>query len=465
MGAQSTKPALTENRDDPDPVGAQVYVGVDVGRRTHRVAAISRQRMEDGSWERAAVRRFSTSGAGFQSLTDWLAGLAAEPGAVRIGCEPTGGWYARTVVAWLEQHHYRVEWLQNWAIHDRRQLLIGKQAKTDALDARLIARLLFEQEWLGRVGGFLHRPPRTADGLRLLVRNRLKLLGVRNRYRLQLTGLEDVLFPEFKEFFRTSTTGLVARLVLESFPTPAQLAAADPAQLAAVVVKQGHAGRLARRLAELREKAAHSAGLTEDIEQLVRSQRWLLQQLRLVDQEIELVESAVLDALQAWPAEERSILESFPGMSPWRQAALLASIGDLASFRNDRQLRKLLGWYPEVIESGTSVARHRLGTRGSRIGRRELWLWALQLVSPNLPPTPFRAYYRRLRARGMVGQVAIGHLAGKLISVLFYCLRTGQPYDPARHARALDLDDVYARSEAMTSTDDAARRGQAKDSA
>jgi hypothetical protein len=63
--------------------------------------------------------------------------------------EPTGGWYGRTVAAWLERH---VDWLQNFAIHDRRHLMIGKQTKTDALDARLIARLLFERERLGLKG-------------------------------------------------------------------------------------------------------------------------------------------------------------------------------------------------------------------------------------------------------------------------------------------------------------------------
>ena len=41
--------------------------------------------------------------------------------------------------------------------------------KTDALDARLIARLLFEWERLGLKGGFLQRPPRNTDALRMRV--------------------------------------------------------------------------------------------------------------------------------------------------------------------------------------------------------------------------------------------------------------------------------------------------------
>lgn len=46
-----------------------------------------------------------------------------------MGLEPTGGLYSRTVVAWLVRHDFQVGWLQNWALHDRRHLLIGKQAR------------------------------------------------------------------------------------------------------------------------------------------------------------------------------------------------------------------------------------------------------------------------------------------------------------------------------------------------
>ena len=48
----------------------------------------------------------------------------------------------------------------------------------------------------------------------------------------------------------------------------------------------------------------------------------------------------------------------------------------------------------------------------------------------------------------MTGPVAMGHLAGKLISVLFHCLRSGTPYDPQRHARDLGIVDACDGGEA-----------------
>lgn len=145
-------------------------------------------------------------------------------------------------------------------------------------------------------------------------------------------------------------------------------------------------------------------------------------------------------------------------MSTLRQAVLLASIGEVACFRDDRQLRKLLGWYAEARESGTSTSKHQLGRSGNRMARRELWLWVWELISPRCPASPFSLYYRRLRGRGMAGHAAMGHAAGKLISVLFHCLRSGTLYDPLRHARDLRLDAACGDLEASTSAPNLARR-------
>jgi transposase len=437
MGAESNDVALTETRGDTEPVGSRLYVGVDIGRFHHLVAAIPQERMENGTWERAVARRFPTNAEGFTQLVAWLLSFGVAIQDVRVGLEPTGGMYSSTVVAWLVRHNFRVDWLQNWAVHDRRHLLIGKQAKTDELDARLIARLLYEREYLGLVGGFLHRPPLAADSLRMLVRNRYKLLTLHTRHRLQLAALEDVLFPEFKEVFRGSQTKIAARRVLEHYPTPADLAGAPPGEVREVLYRQARAIRLVDAAGRLQRLAVQSAGLTDGIEQIVQTQRHLLRQLNVLDEELQIADRTIADALETWPVRQRAILASMPGMSVQRQAVLLSAMGELTTFRTDRQLRKLLGWYPESLESGSSINKHRLGLSGNRLARRELWLWSMSIVAPRFPDNPFRTYYRRLRDRGVPGNAAIGHVAGKLISVLFHCMRSGQPYDPVRHAQDL----------------------------
>jgi transposase len=280
-----------------------------------------------------------------------------------------------------------------------------------------------------------------ADGLRMLVRNRFKLLSLKTRHRLQLAALDDVLFPEFKEVFKSTQTGLAARRLLEHFPTPADLAAAPLEDLREVLYRQAKAVRLVEAADRLQALARRSAGLTDGIDEIVRTQRHLLRQLNVLAEELRIADGAIAEALEAWPSRQRAILASLPGMSVQRQA-VLSAIGDLGTFRSDRELRKLLGWYPETLESGSSVNKHRLGVSGNRLARRELWLWSMSIVAPRFPANPLQDYYARLRGRGLPGHVAIGHVAGKLISVLFYCMRNGEPYDPVRHARDLGFGDA-----------------------
>ena len=93
-----------------------------------------------------------------------------------------------------------------------------------------------ERERLGQSRAFLHPTPPGTQSLRMLVSNRLKIVNFRTRYRLQLGAVEDVLFPEFKQFFRARSTGRTARILLENFPSPAELASAAPEQVQAVVI-------------------------------------------------------------------------------------------------------------------------------------------------------------------------------------------------------------------------------------
>jgi hypothetical protein len=87
----------------------------------------------------------------------------------------------------------------------------------------------------------------------MLVRNRANLVQQRTRYRLQLTAIEDVVFPELKEFFKTSITGTAARMLLKAFPTPSDLAEASAEALREVLVVRGRVRNLSSRLLEFQE--------------------------------------------------------------------------------------------------------------------------------------------------------------------------------------------------------------------
>ena len=74
-----------------------------------------------------------------------------------------------------------------------------------------------------------------------------------------------------------------------------------------------------------------------------------------------------------------------------------------------------------------SYHKHHLGKSGNRIGRHEVWIWSIQMLSPVSPANPFRTYYQRLRGRGMSGSVAIGHLAEADLGPLVQSPAAGSP--------------------------------------
>ena len=105
----------------------KVIAGMDVGKRSLDVSVSA-----------GPVRRFENTPAGFAVLGAWL----TRQGATEVVCEPTGG-YERAAVRWLQRTGVSVH-----VAHPNRVRSFvraaGRQAKTDALDARMLA-------WYGAV--------------------------------------------------------------------------------------------------------------------------------------------------------------------------------------------------------------------------------------------------------------------------------------------------------------------------
>jgi hypothetical protein len=137
------------------------------------------------------------------------------------------------------------------------------------------------------------------------------------------------------------------------------------------------------------------------------------------------------------------IIESLPVASPIWTATLIGVIGDIQRFTTYREFKAYMGWYPQTTSSGTSVDASRLARSGVWSGRRVFGQMAVLLLAPTIRDTPFRVAYQRWTRRGMPAATALGHLAGKLCSVLYGMLKTMTPYDEARHRRELGLAPVH----------------------
>jgi transposase len=167
-----------------------------------------------------------------------------------------------------------------------------------------------------------------------------------------------------------------------------------------------------------------------------------LRQIEFLDAEIAEVERLI--AREALRSPDARRLMTVPGVNVVCAASFLAAIGDIRRFRSARQLAAYLGLDPKVRQSGSEPARGgRISKQGSASAR-----WALVEAAWSVvrQPGPLHAFYERIRARRGHGKAVVAS-ARKLAS-LFWCLLTrGEDYahqQPSLTAKKLRLLEITA---------------------
>jgi transposase len=271
------------------------------------------------------------------SSPEALGALAASLGPDdRVALEVTGGAWA--IVAILEPHVAKVI-----VVSPGDTGIAQARAKTDRLDARTLARLL----WAGELEG-VWAPDELTRLLRRRLARREQLVRARSRAKNEIHA--------------------VLMRCLVGKPPVSDLF--------------GKNGRRWLRQLELPVEEC------ETVEACMRH-------IEFLDTEIAEVERVI--ARYALSCSDARRLMSVPGVNVICAATFLAAVGDIRRFRTSRQLVGYLGLDPKVRQSGSSPAKSgRISKRGAGSVR-----WALVEAAASVirQPGPMHAYYQRLRAR------------------------------------------------------------------
>ncbi len=146
----------------------------------------------------------------------------------------------------------------------------------------------------------------------------------------------------------------------------------------------------------------------------------------------------------ALPAGKHTHLTSIPGIGDQTAAILVAKIIDIDRFATPEALVGYFGIFPEEHSSGVNKQGRPLplGTmvmspRGNDLVRGYLWMAALSGLRSN---PALRALYRRLKAKGKRGDVAMGHCMRKLLHLVYAIWKTGKPFDAQRYPWLQEVD-------------------------
>jgi transposase len=148
-----------------------------------------------------------------------------------------------------------------------------------------------------------------------------------------------------------------------------------------------------------------------------------LRHIEFLNVETDEVERLIAQQACAWPEILR--LMTVPGVNLICAASYMAAIGDVNRFMTSRKLVAYLGLDPKVRQSGEAPARSgRISKRGSATARWALVQAAWIVVRQ---PGPMRAFYERTRARRGHGRAIVA--SARKLAVLFWCmLKRGEDY-------------------------------------
>jgi transposase len=233
-------------------------------------------------------------------------------------------------------------------------------------------------------------------------------------------------FPELATLIDDLATGWVLRL-LDKYPTAERIAQAHRDSLEKIPYLSPDQAQVVHQAAK--QSVATLRGTVA--EALVRD---LVTQVRHSQKAEKNLRKLLTTAFADLPGSPHLQVVTIPGIGEATAAILVAKIVDIDRFETPNRLVNYFGIFPEENSSGVDKQGHPLpsGTlhmcrKGNDLVRSYLWNAARTAIRYN---PAVRALYRRLKAKGKRGDVAIGHCMRKLLHLVFAVWKTDRPFDP-----------------------------------
>jgi transposase len=125
-------------------------------------------------------------------------------------------------------------------------------------------------------------------------------------------------------------------------------------------------------------------------------------------------------------------LQTIPGVGMVSALTLVAAVDEVERFQSAKQMTGYFGIVPSVRASGEREEQGRI-TRQGRSEVRAVWIQAAHALARSRQPAaqPLQRWFHRVAYRRGL-RTALVALARRMLSLAFYLLRDGTPYEPRR---------------------------------
>ena len=387
-----------------------IYVGIDVAKSKHDCCITN----SDGEIF-AEPFTITNNKEGFLDLLDRIKAAGGKTPDVKVGLEATGH-YSYNILGFLIDRNVPTFIINPMHTNLYRKSLSLRQTKTDKVDSKTIAMMLMSGMDLQSYSAASYHN----EELKSLTRYRFDKVQERAQLKTSIARLVVILFPELEALVPTLHMNSVYQL-LEEFPGASFVAKAHLTRLTNLVetASHGHYGK--DKAIEIRNAARDSIGAAMPAKSL--ELQHTIRLIRELDSVIDDVENRIKTHMDFID----SPITTIPGINYRMGAMILAEIGDFKRFSSADKILAYAGMSPTTYQSGEYQSTHaHMEKRGSKYLRYALFN-ATKYVCHWDPS--FNAYLAKKRAEGKHYNVAISHVAKKLVRVIYALEKSGKPYN------------------------------------
>lgn len=386
------------------------FLGIDIAKTNHVASLID----NTGNVVIRAIK-FTNSNEGFQKLLSTIQNKLECLNNIEVAMEATGHYWLSLYSA-LTDNGFNVSVYNPYQIKSYRGAYNNRKQKNDIIDSIIIADYL-------RVFGSKESklPEENLLSLKQLTRFRSNIVDNVSSLKVQVIGLLDKVFPEYKKLF-CDTFGITSKQLLLNCPTPDDIINISTTKLANLLSKHSK-GRFNKETAlHIKEVAKSSFGIKFTTDACSFEIKQLINQIIFLENQIDAVSKEIKELYNKLDSH----LLSVPGVGVNLAPIILAEIGDINNFDKPSKLIAFAGTDPSENQSGNKQSTNeKTSKRGSPYLRHAIYTASLVAIS-NEPE--LRAYYDKKISEGKHHFVALSGISRKLLTIIYYILKENRDY-------------------------------------
>ena len=385
-----------------------IYVGIDVAKDKHDCFAMN----SDGE---ILIEKLTITNNldGFETLYNSLMNFSDSLDNIKVWLEATGH-YSNNILNFLTEKGFNIYLINplQTNLYVKGQSL--RKTKTDKLDAHVIATMLVSDNLKPYIPVSYH-----ISELKSLTRHRFRLVKENSKFKTSLVRLVDIVFPELPKIVSSVAQKSCLALLYE-LPSAKDIAECNLTHLTHLLSDNSykHFGR--DKAIQIRDLARNSIGLNSNSVSFELKQTISI--IQFIQEQLDDVEKRIKQILK----EINSPILTIPGISFKTAGSILAEIGDISRFDSPAKLLAFAGLDPSMYQSGKFFSTHSVMVKRVSKYLRFALMTAARMVCLN--DATFCTFKDRKMAEGKHYMVTMGHVAKKLVRVIYYLLKTNNIY-------------------------------------